>query len=95
MTLRSEGRLSHQRPVLQRGPRDAWTNADRVRPRPGGSDQPLAYVASFSVSGLDGPLGFAIEGGATVEEAAEELCYSIDDVARKCLELGLKPKPKS
>jgi hypothetical protein len=39
----------------------------------------------------------AIEGGATIEEAAEFLCRadSVDDVARKCEELGLKPKAKS
>jgi hypothetical protein len=39
----------------------------------------------------------AIEGGATIEEAAEFLCRadSVDDVTRKCAELGLKPKAKS
>jgi hypothetical protein len=39
----------------------------------------------------------AIEGGATIEEAAEFLCRadSAEDVARKCKELGLKPKAKS
>jgi hypothetical protein len=39
----------------------------------------------------------AIEGGASIEDAAEFLCRSgsIDDVARKARELGLKPKPKS
>jgi hypothetical protein len=39
----------------------------------------------------------AIEGGATIEEAAEFLCRAdgVDDVARKCKELGLKPKAKS
>jgi hypothetical protein len=39
----------------------------------------------------------SIEGGASIEEAAEFLCRSgsIDDVARKARELGLKPKPKS
>jgi hypothetical protein len=39
----------------------------------------------------------AIEGGASIEDAAEFLCRSgsIDDVARKAHELGLKPKPKS
>jgi hypothetical protein len=39
----------------------------------------------------------AIEGGATIEEAAQFLCRadSVDDVARKCEELGLKPKAKS
>jgi len=38
-----------------------------------------------------------IEGGATIKEAAEFLCRaeSVDDVARKCEELGLKPKTKS
>jgi hypothetical protein len=38
-----------------------------------------------------------IEGGASIEEAAEFLCRadSVDDVARKCQELGLKPKAKS
>jgi hypothetical protein len=35
----------------------------------------------------------AIEGGATIQEAADLLCRSdsVDDVARKCEELGLKP----
>ncbi len=39
----------------------------------------------------------AIEGGASIEEAAEFLCRSdsVDDFARKCAELGLKPKVKS
>jgi hypothetical protein len=36
----------------------------------------------------------AIEHGRSIEEAAELLCRanSADDVARKCEELGLKPK---
>jgi hypothetical protein len=36
----------------------------------------------------------AIEHGHSIEDAAEFLCRadSIDDVARKCEELGLKPK---
>jgi hypothetical protein len=35
----------------------------------------------------------SIEGGASIEDAAEFLCRSgsIDDVARKARELGLKP----
>jgi hypothetical protein len=35
----------------------------------------------------------AIECGATIQEAADLLCRSdsVDDVARKCEELGLKP----
>jgi hypothetical protein len=39
----------------------------------------------------------AIESGRTIEEAAEFLCRadSVDDVARKCAELGLKPKVRS
>jgi len=39
----------------------------------------------------------AIESGRSIEEAAEFLCRSgsVDDVARKCEELGLKPKPRS
>jgi hypothetical protein len=39
----------------------------------------------------------AIEGGATIQQAAEFLCRadSVDDVARKCEELGLTPKLKS
>jgi hypothetical protein len=39
----------------------------------------------------------AIEGGASIEDAAEFLWRSdsVDDVARKCAELGLKPKAKS
>ena len=39
----------------------------------------------------------AIDGGATFEEAAQFLCRadSVDDVASKCEELGLKPKAKS
>jgi len=38
-----------------------------------------------------------IEHGRSIEEAAEFLCRtgSIDDVARRCEELGLKPKAKS
>ena len=36
----------------------------------------------------------AIEHGRGIEEAAEFLCRagSVDEVARKCAELGLKPK---
>ena len=36
----------------------------------------------------------AIEGGASITEAAEFLCRadSVDDVARKCAALGLKTK---
>jgi hypothetical protein len=36
----------------------------------------------------------AIAEGSSIEEAAEFLCRadSIDDVARKCAELGLRPK---
>jgi hypothetical protein len=36
----------------------------------------------------------AIEHGRSIEEAAEFLCRadSVDDVARKCEGLGLKPK---
>jgi hypothetical protein len=39
----------------------------------------------------------AIESGRSMEEAAEFLCRadSVDDVARKCEELGLKPKARS
>ena len=35
----------------------------------------------------------AIESGRSIEEAAEFLCRSgsVDEVARKCEELGLKP----
>jgi hypothetical protein len=42
-------------------------------------------------------LNAAIEGGASIEKAAEFLCRadSVDDVARKCEELGLKLKAKS
>jgi hypothetical protein len=38
-----------------------------------------------------------IDAGATLEEAAEFLCRadSVEDVARKCKELDLKPKAKS
>jgi hypothetical protein len=38
----------------------------------------------------------AIEAGRSIEEAAEFLCRanSVDDVARKCEELGLKPKAR-
>jgi hypothetical protein len=38
-----------------------------------------------------------MEAEATIEEAAEFLYRAdgVDDVARKCEELGLKPKPKS
>jgi hypothetical protein len=37
----------------------------------------------------------AIEHCHSIEEVAEFLCRadSVDDVARKCTELGLKPKP--
>jgi hypothetical protein len=39
----------------------------------------------------------AIEHGSSIEEAAEFLCRAggVDDVARKCDELGLKPKERS
>jgi hypothetical protein len=39
----------------------------------------------------------AIEGGASIEEAADLLCRAdvVEEVARKCAELGLKPKLKS
>jgi hypothetical protein len=39
----------------------------------------------------------AIEGGASIEEAADLLCRAdiVEEVSRKCAELGLKPKPKS
>ena len=39
----------------------------------------------------------AIEVGRSIEEAAEFLCRAdrVDDVARKCAELELKPKAKS
>ena len=38
----------------------------------------------------------AIEAGRSIDEAAEFLCRagSIDDVARKCEELGSRPKAK-
>jgi hypothetical protein len=46
--------------------------------------------------GID-DLKAAIECGSSVQEAAECLCRadSVEDVARKCEELGLKPKAKS
>ncbi len=39
----------------------------------------------------------AIERGASIEQAADLLCRAdgVEEVARKCTELGLKPKPKS
>jgi hypothetical protein len=39
----------------------------------------------------------AIEAGCSIQDAAEFLCRadSVDDVARKCEELGLKPKTRS
>jgi hypothetical protein len=39
----------------------------------------------------------AIESGRSIEEAAEFLCRadSVDDVAHKCEELGLKPRARS
>jgi hypothetical protein len=39
----------------------------------------------------------AVETGSSIEEAAQFLCRadSVDDVAGKCAELGLKPKAKS
>jgi hypothetical protein len=38
----------------------------------------------------------AIESGRSIQEAAECLCRadSVEDVTRKCAELGLKPKAK-
>jgi hypothetical protein len=42
-------------------------------------------------------LKLAMEAGCSIEEAAEFLCRagSVDDVARKCQELGLTPKALS
>jgi hypothetical protein len=42
-------------------------------------------------------LNAAIESGSSIEEAAQFLCRadSVKDVARKCEELGLKPKVRS
>ena len=39
----------------------------------------------------------AMEGGASIEEAAQFLCRadSVEDVARKCEELGLRPTARS
>jgi hypothetical protein len=39
----------------------------------------------------------AIEGGASIQEAADLLCRAggVEEVARKCAELGLKPKAHS
>jgi hypothetical protein len=39
----------------------------------------------------------AIEGGASIEQAADLLCRAdgVEEVARKCAELGLKPKAQS
>jgi hypothetical protein len=39
----------------------------------------------------------AIESGRSIEEAAEFLCRvdSVDDAARKCEDLGLKPRARS
>jgi hypothetical protein len=39
----------------------------------------------------------AIEAGCSIQDAAEFLCRadSVEDVARKCEELGLKPKVRS
>jgi hypothetical protein len=39
----------------------------------------------------------AIESGSSIEEAAQFLCRadSVEEVARKCAELGLKPKSRS
>ena len=39
----------------------------------------------------------AIEGGASIEQAADLLCRAdgVEEVARKCAELGLKPKANS
>jgi hypothetical protein len=39
----------------------------------------------------------AIEGGATIQEAADLLCSAdgIEEIPRKCEELGLKPKHRS
>ena len=39
----------------------------------------------------------AIEGGASIEEAAQFLCRadSVEDVARKCEELELRPTARS
>jgi hypothetical protein len=42
-------------------------------------------------------LNAEIEHGRSIEEAAEFLCRadSVEEVARKCEELGLKPKARS
>jgi hypothetical protein len=42
-------------------------------------------------------LKVAIEGGASIEQAADLLCRAdgVEEVARKCAELGPKPKSKS
>jgi hypothetical protein len=39
----------------------------------------------------------AIEGGATIQQAADLLCRAdgAEEVARKCAELGIKPKLQS
>ena len=39
----------------------------------------------------------AIEGGASIEQAADLLCRAngVEEVARKCAELCPKPKPRS
>ena len=53
-------------------------------------------VADWTEMDID-DLKAAIESGRSMEEAAEFLCRadSVDDVARKCEELGLKPKARS
>ena len=78
-----------------------------VQPRPerralGTSEAEARYVMDI-YDGADWTemdiedLKASIEGGASIEDAAEFLCRSgtVDDVARKARELGLKPKPKS
>ena len=39
----------------------------------------------------------AIQGGASIQEAADLLCRAdgVEEVARKCAELGLRPKFQS
>jgi hypothetical protein len=51
------------------------------------------YDAEWSEMDIE-DLRSIIDAGATIEEAAEFLCRadSVDDVARKCDELGLKVK---
>ena len=57
---------------------------------------PKSGFADWTETDID-DLKAAIENGSSIEEAPNFFCRAdlVDDVARKCEELGLKPKAKS